>query len=379
MSDLPDCLQPAVEQIQKYQTQVSALEAKTDSLNEHIQDLSNKNERLVTQVKEDAEAYAVRIEEYEAEKANLRELNSVVGEQLKEKSSLVEELNANKTQLQEEKIKASSENLRVNVEQEVLSQNLESLSNEIEVLKGENAALKDENSALSLVNSAMHQRQEDNKGEKQEDNPVLLAEIERLKQELQAYQNGNTDLAFLQSENIRLTQRHGEITQEKMQASAKMHTAQNALQGVQDKLDAEIKKVEQLNFDLHGLQNLHKNLNDEKNSHLQDNKTLEVEKTDLEKQILHLEENIQRLETEKELLSLELTKEHKKADTLTQVINELRMKNEKLKSAISPSITPVSASVEPEIEALEINDSHEDMIEIVDSSKMGPSFPGEPR
>jgi len=377
MSDLPECLQPAVEQIQKYQTQISALEAKADSLNEHVQDLSNKNERLVHQAKEESDAHNAKLEEYEAEKLTLRELNAVVGEQLKEKSSLVEALSMSKNELEAKNSQASSENLRANVEQEALSQKTDSLNTQIEALKGENASLKEENSALTLVNSAMHQRQTDQQGETKEENPMLLAEIESLKQELNALKNGNTDVSFLQSENLRLTQRHGDITQEKMQASAKMHTAQNALQGVQDKLEVETKMVEQLNFDLQGLQNLHKNLNDEKNSLVQDNKTLEIQHSELDRTILSLEENIQRLETEKEMLNQELTKEHKKADTLTQVINELRMKNEKLKTGGSPAITAVMPSQEPQVEALEISDSNEDMIEIVESSKRGPSFPGE--
>jgi len=377
MSDLPECLQPAVEQIQKYQTQISALEAKSNSLNEHIQDLSNKNERLVQQVQEDADSFTAKEEQLEAEKLNLRELNVVVGEQLKEKSSLVESLNMSKNALEEKNSQASSENLRVNVEQVALSQKSDSLSTELEALKGENKALKEENSALTLVNSAMHQRQTDRREEPQVESPMLLAEITSLKQELTALKSGNTDVSFLQSENLRLTQRHGDITQEKMQASAKMHTAQNALQGVQDKLDAETKMVEQLNFDLQGLQNLHKNLNDEKNSLVQDNKTFEIQHSELDRTILSLEGNIQRLETEKEMLNQELTSEHKKADTLTQVINELRMKNERLKASGSPTISPLAPSQEPQVEALEISDANEDMIEIVESSKSGPSFPGE--
>ena len=275
MSDLPECLQPALEQIQTYQTQISALEAKNDSLNEHVQDLSHKNERLVEQAKEENVAYLTKLEEYEAEKTTLREINVVVGEQLKEKASLVDELNASKNALEEENTKASSENLRVNVEQEALNQKTQNLNSELESLRNENSALKEENSALTLVNSAMHQRQTDRPEDMpKEDSPILVAEIESLKQELQAYKSGNTDVSFLQSENVRLTQRHGEITQEKMQASAKMHTAQNSLQGVQDKLDEQTKMVEQLSFDLQGLQNLHKNLNNEKNSIVQDSKSL---------------------------------------------------------------------------------------------------------
>ena len=77
------------------------------------------------------------------------------------------------------------------------------------------------------------------------------------------------------------------------------------------------------------------------------------------------------------MLNQELTKEHKKADTLTQVINELRIKNDRLKSGIAPTIAEVSTPQAPEVKALEISNINEDMIEIVESSKTGPSFPGE--
>ena len=377
MPDLPVCLQPAVEQIEKYQTQILALEAKTDSLNEHVQDLSSKNERLVQQVQDESALHNTQVEKLEAEKTTLHDLNVVVGDQLKEKSSLVDELSVSKNALEEKNSQVSSESLRINVEQEALSQKTEVLGSELETLKSENASLKEENSALSLVNSAMHQRQTDRQDVSVEDNPILVAEIQSLKQELQSLKSGSTDLSFLQSENHRLTMRHGEITQEKMSASSKMHTAQNALQGVQDKLDAATKTNQQLDFDLRGLQNLHKNLNDEKNSHVQDNKLLESVKDELNAKILHLEEEIQGLETEKELVEQNLAKAHKKADTLTQVINELRLKNEKLKAGVTPVVNETPKAQAPEVKALEIKETADEDIEIVRLSSTGPTFPGE--
>ena len=377
MSNLPECLQPAVEQLQKYETHIATLEAKAQVLNEHIKDLSAKNENLVHQAKNENDNHVSQVKVLEEEKLSLRELNQVVNGQLQDKSSLVETLQASKSALEDENSKVSSQSQRLNEEQADLGAQTSQLSEELTRLKAENTALKDENSALNLVNSAMTQRYEDIQNKPEEQSPLLIAEVESLKSELNAYRTGNTDTAFLQSENQRLTQRHGEITQEKMQASAKMHAAQNALQGVEDERDASKKRVEQLEFDLQGLHKLHRNLNDEKNSHVQNSKDLEFEKRALDEQLVHQEENIQQLSTEKALIGQELEKERKKADTLTQVINELRIKNEKLKSGGLAKIKPkVSAAQEPEVEALEI-DSDDQMIEIVTSTKTGPSFPGE--
>jgi len=371
MSDLPQCLQPVLEQIQKYETQISALEAKSEALDEHVQDLFVKNENLVQKAKEESESHILQVKTLEEEKVSLRELNRVVNDQLQNKSSLVQTL-------EEENVKVNSQSQEVNDKQEALGAKTTHLNEELEKIKAENSALKDENSALNLVNSAMHQRYEDLGNAPTQENPLLLSEIENLKNELETYKSENTDTAFLQSENQRLTQRHGEITQEKMQASSKMHAAQNALSTLQNQLDDANKIIQQSNFDLQGLHKLHSNLNDEKNARIQDTKDLEFEKRALDEKLVHQEENIQQLVTEKALVSQELASERKKADTLTQVINELRLKNEKLKAGIINKIEPkTSAKEEPEVEALEISNTEDEMIKISKSTPKGPTFPGE--
>jgi len=378
MQNLPECLLPALEQLENYQTQIIALEAKTEALNEHLKDLSSKNEKLVTQAKDETEEHISKIKLLEEEKATLRELNHVINEQMQAKSEQVENLEASESILKEENTKVSSQSQEVNEKQALLDEKTQNISKELEQLKAENSTLQAENSALNLVNSAMRQRHEDIQNSAVQESPVLLAELESLKNELKAYQSGNTDTNFLQKENQRLMQRHGEITQEKMQASSKMHAAQDALSGVQNQLDEANRKIQQLEFDHQGLQKLHRNLNDEKNLHVQSGKDLEFEKRALDEQILHQEENIQGLKTEKEMITQELNAERKKADTLTQVINELRIKNEKLKSGGLAQVQAVpTAKEEPEVEALEIKDMSEDVTDIIRIKNTGPSFPGE--
>jgi len=404
MSDLPECLQPAAQQLEKYEVQIAALENKNSRLDEDISALKNDKESLEKKIEEELEASINAAENFETEKLTLRELNVVVSDQLREK---IEELNALSgtqteleaenghfknlnTELSEQKSKADLQQLHASISQEAISQRSDKVNEELEELRIQNKALKDENSALTLVNSAMHQRQlhavEEQSGGSS-DNSALVAEIERLTQELHTFRNDTSDEGFLRSENERLVQRHGEITQEKMQMSGKMHAAQNELGGVTSKLDAAVKNIEQLEFDLQGLQNLHKNLTDERNSLLEDNGELVVKNSELEEKAQQLGAIIQRITTEKEMVVQELNNEHIKADAMTEEVNHLRMKSRTLAEdikSLKEGVEKVSDDVfEPQVEALEIDmsttsESNDLDIDIVESqSSSTPHFPGE--
>ncbi len=403
MSDLPECLQPAVAQLEKYETQIAALESKNHNLDDNLRTLHEEKEALRQKIEEETKAHALALESFEKEKLTLRELNLVVSEQLKEKSQELSALNQSRSDLEEENSrfktlnsqlseqneKVSSESLHVNVQQEALSTEASRLREEVEKLRSENSALKEEVSALTLVNSAMHQRQQSlaQGTEGSVDDSALLAEIDRLKGELNKANSGEGgDISFLKSENERLMQRHGEITQEKMQASAKMHAAQDELVGVKARLDEASKHIEQLEFEHQGLQNLHKNLLEERDALIADNSTLVEDKAKLDEKVQHLSETIQRVSTEKELVEQELNQEHIKADAMTEEVNHLRLKSrtlaEEIKALKQEAQAAAEQDLQPEVQVLEIRDDEEvpgshDIEIVVPSTNEGPHFPGE--
>jgi len=337
MSDLPACLQPALEQIRKFETEITVMESEAKRLNENIFTLNSEKDELNKSLEEEKKAHLLAVETYEKEKLALRELNLVIRDQLHEKS---EELNGTSTtlfeleaengrvkelnsELSEQMMQVDSERARLNVEQETSSQENNTLTEE---LQKSNSSLKEENAALVLENSALKQRQLQN-DEDSIEKRLLLAELEQLKKELDTYKTENADTSFLQSENRRLVQRHGEITQEKMQASANMHRVQNELKEVEEKLNTTLKSLDQLEFEHQGLQNLHKTLQQERTSLLADNGTLVNEKAKLQEENENLNELIQRVTTEKERIMQELKQEHLKADAMTEEVNQLRIKS----------------------------------------------------
>lgn len=401
MSDFPECLQPAVEQISKYETKISILENEKQNLNENVQVLNNEKEELNRKIEDETAAHTSVVQNYEKEKMTLRELNLVVSDQLREKIEELNGLSTSQSQLEvenghfkslnnslsEQNTRVSSESLRMNAGQEALSHQTSRLNEELDELRNQNNALKEENSALTLVNSSMHQRQlDDSPGL---DNTELLTEIEKLKQELNVYKTDNSDISFLQGENARLVHRHGEITQEKMQASAKMHAAQKELLETNEKLASTLKALEQLEFEYQGLQNLHQNLTEERDSLIIDNGSLVNAKAELLEKTQHLGELIQRVTNEKELVTEELNKEHIKADAMTEEVNHLRMKSRTLAEDIKllkegASIVTFDNDAQPQVQALEIdmsedvNTREEHDIEIVaPKENVRSHFPGE--
>ncbi|PHR56498.1 MAG: hypothetical protein COA44_07770 [Arcobacter sp.] len=376
MSNLPECLQPVVEQIEKYEVQITALESKTENLDNDISSLRDEKQRLEDKIQVEISSAEEASKKFDTEKLTLRELNVVVSTQLREKIEELNSLNDSKTELEaenghfknlntelsEQKNQADTQQLRASVGNEALNQKTEQMSEELDALRTQNKSLSDENSALTLVNSAMHQRQAhalSEQGTSAGENSALVVEIERLKNELSSYVNDNSDLGFLKSENQRLTQRHGEITQEKMQASAKMHVAQNELTEVDLKLQTAIKSIEQLEFEHQGLQNLHKNLTDERNALANDNGDLVTKRAQLDEKIQHQGEVIQRITTEKEMVVQELNQEHIKADAMTEEVNHLRMKSrtlaEDIKNLKEGMEKATEDTFEPQVQALEID------------------------
>ncbi|MFC2074583.1 hypothetical protein ACFLR3_04960 [Campylobacterota bacterium] len=346
MSNIHECLQPAVEQLTKYETQISALESKNRSLEDDIQVLQDEKSRLNEQIAEDKEAHKLAVETFEKEKMTLRELNVVVSDQLREKSNEIEALTETNARLSEQNSRVSSESIRVNAGQEALSHQSQRLNDELEKLRSENESLRDK-----LLN----------KGE-----PTGAA---------------TGDSAYLESENKRLMQRHGEITQEKMQASAKMHAAQKDLEETISKLDTTQKSLEELEFEYQGLQNLHKNLIEERDALFDDNKDLLERNVELDERVLRLSERIQLVTTEKELLEQELAKEHVIEDGLADEVNHLRMKSRRLAEENKELREGHHDETETGVAVLEIdssNDLQADEIEIVaPSSSTGSHFPGE--
>jgi chromosome segregation ATPase len=405
MTELPECLQPAVEQLKSYEIQISDLESRNENLDEDLRVLNGEKEALQQQIQEESEAHALAVQTYEKEKLTLRELNIVVSDQLREKVAALNALQDASTELEAENgafknlndelaqqnSQVSSESMLAATQQEELAQQTESLNNEVEELRRQNAALKEENSALTLVNSAMHQRQSEAPLQETRSNdasPELEEEIKRLKQELHAYKTENKDESFLISENQRLTQRHGEITQEKMQASARMHAAEEALRTKVSELEQATATVNQLEFEQQGLQNLYKNLSIEKERLATLNAGLIDEKAGLDEQATHLSEQLQNLIAEKERIAQELSQEHTRTDVLTEEVNHLRLKSrtlaEEIKVLKEGLLLKPKENLEPQVEALEIDmsetDSQEEhpQIEIISpSGKTSPHFPGE--
>lgn len=401
MSDLPECLQPAVEQLKSYETQISALQSKNENLGDDLRSINDEKEALQKQIEEDNDAHARAVQNYEKEKRTLRELNIVVSDQLREKVAALNALQDSQSQIEvenavfkdlnDELSEQSSHSQHTAAEQEALSAQLQNIQAEIETLRRQNSALKEENSALTLVNSAMHQRQSDAQlqGSQVDDNSFRLnEEISRLKQELDGYKSQNKDEAFLISENQRLTQRHGEITQEKMQASARMHAAEEELRSKVSELEKALTMINQLEFEQQGLQNLYNNLSSEKERLAALNVSLTEEKAGLDEQVIHLREQLQVVTAEKERITQELSQEHTRTDVLTEEVNHLRLKSrtlaEEIKVLKEGLLLKPRESREPQVEALEIDMSEADVhdehpqIEIMAPfDKRGPHFPGE--
>mgnify|MGYP001059217826 CR=1 FL=1 len=347
MSDLPECLQPAVQQLKTYETQISDLESKNENLDEDLRALSDEKEALQKQIEEDQNTHAMAVENYEKEKLTLRELNLVVSDQLREKIAALNALQESSSQLEAENgafenvnnelLEQNSQSQQTTAQQQALNEQLQSLQAELEMLRRQNDSLKEENSALTLVNSAMHQRQSETQLQSSQENDTssqLHEEISRLKQELDGYKAQNKDEAFLISENQRLTQRHGEITQEKMQASARMHTAEDALKSKVNELEKAHTTINQLEFEQQGLQNLYDNLNSEKERLIALNTGVMEEKAALDEQVLHLSEQLQILTADKERINQELNQEHTRTDVLTEEVNHLRLKSRTLAEEI---------------------------------------------
>jgi len=401
MSDIPECLQPAVQQLKTYETQISALQSRNENLDEDLRVLNDEKEALQIQMQENNDAHALTVQNYEKEKLTLRELNLVVSDQLREKITALNALQESSSQLEAENgafknlnnelSEQSLQSQQATVEQEAMTRQLQNLQMEVETLRGQNSALKEENSALTLVNSAMHQRQSETQLQSSlpDDNSAQLNdEISRLRQELDGYKLQNKDESFLISENQRLTQRHGEITQEKMQASARMHAAEEELRSKVDELEKASAAVNQLEFEQQGLQNLYKNLSIEKERLAALNTSMIEEKAGLDEQVSHLSEQLQILTAEKERIAQELSQEHTRTDVLTEEVNHLRLKSrtlgEEIKVLKEGLLLNPKESLEPQVEALEIDMSEADVrdehpqIEIVSpSGKSGPHFPGE--
>jgi len=402
MADLPDCLQPAAEQLEKYEVQIAALESKNSDLSDNISKLRTEQEKLQNKIEEEAESSAKASQQFETEKLTLREINVVVSNQLRQKVEELNKLNSKKSELEAENshiknlnnelshqnTRANSDNLLASVSQEALAEETAQMSEELKTLRTQNKSLKDENSALTLVNSAMHQRQEQASQEKSavgdDNDSALVGEIERLKRELDLFKNDNSDEGFLRSENERLIQRHGEITQEKMQASAKMHLAQSQLNEIDTKLETTRKSLKQLEFEHQGLENLHKNLAQERTSLAADNDSLVNDKAQLEEKLLFLGETIQRITAEKEMVVQELSNERIKADAMIEEVNHLRMKSRTLAENIKGLRVGMPEVAEdmfdPQVQALEIDvpeDTSPLEVEIVTPSKNSePHYPG---
>jgi len=403
--ELPECLQPVVQQLTTYETQISGLQIRNENLDEDLKAIRNEKDTLQKQMQEEADAHALAVQTYEKEKLTLRELNVVVSDQLREKVAALNALQDSSSQLKAENgefknindellqqnSQVSSQSMLATAQQDELAQQTQSLKSEIEELRRQNSALKEENSALTLVNSAMHQRQSEAQLQSPKPNeasPALEEENRRLKEELSAYKTQNKDESFLISENQRLTQRHGEITQEKMQASARMHAAEEELRSKVSELEKASATVNQLEFEQQGLQNLYKNLSIEKERLAALNTGLVEEKAGLDEQVLHLSEQLQMLTSEKERIAQELSQEHTRTDVLTEEVNHLRLKSrtlsEEIKVLKEGLLLNPKQSLEPQVEALEIDmnepdtqDEHPDIEIVSHSGKTGPHFPGE--
>lgn len=339
MSDLPECLQPAVDQLRKNENIISMLKNEKQNLAENIKTLNNEKNDLLQKIEEEKILQASVIENYEKEKLTLREINVVVSDQLREKIEELNSLNSSQSglkdlneELSQKNSGLSSESLRINIGKEALSHQANELKEEIEELRSQNSSLTEENAALNLVRNAVNQRQfqVEDEGENFSEKRELLAEIERLKQELDVFKADNSDSSYLEAENARLVQRHGEITEEKMQASAKMHTAEKELFETSNKLQTCLKTIEKLEFEHQGLQNLYENLMEQRDALIADNAALSDENKRLEDKSIHISELLQRVSTEKDIIMQDLNKEHLKAASMTEEVNHLRMKSRTL-------------------------------------------------
>ncbi len=382
MSDTPECLQPAVEQLQRYETQISALESRNKNLDSEIESLLQEQSRLNGKILEEEEAHKLSLEVFEKEKTTLRELNNVVSDQLREKSQELEALEESNRKLSELNSRVSSESIRVNAGQEALSHQSQRLSEELEALRVENDALKEENASLKTVNtSALNQLESIPEGE--EGVTLLMGEIDRLKKELlQNKREGDPkESSFLESENQRLMQRHGEITQEKMQASAKMHAAIKDLEEVQQKLDTANSNIQRLESELQSLQDQYAILMEEKDNLIEDNLVLIDEKSDLDARVLRLSEEIQRVSMERDSMQQALTQEHIVEDSLTDEVNHLRAKSRRLAEEIKALREVRSQDVGEESVSVEIEpiEAQEDsfVVGTATSESSVPHFPGE--
>ncbi len=382
MSDTPECLQPAVEQLQRYETQISALESRNKNLDSEIESLLQEQSRLNEKIVEKEEAHKLSLEAFDKEKITLRELNSVVRDQLREKSQELEALEESNKKLTELNSRVSSESIRVNAGQEALSHQSQRMSEELETLRRENDTLKEENASLKLVNETEIKPLED-LPEGEEGVSLLMAEISRLKKELlvNKKQSDSKDQSFLESENERLMQRHGEITQEKMQASAKMHAAIKELEEVQQKLDTALSTIERLESELQNLQDQYANLMEEKESLIEDNLVLIDEKSDLDGRVLRLSDEVQRVKMERDSVQQALTQEHIVEGSLTDEVNHLRAKSRRLAEEIKAlrgghSVDANEESAPLEIEAMNTQEGSSEM-SAFSSENSGPHFPGE--
>jgi chromosome segregation ATPase len=173
-----------------------------------------------------------------------------------------------------------------------------------------------------------------------------------------------------------------------MQASARMHAAEEELRSKVSELEQAAAKVNQLEFEQQGLQNLYKNLTVEKDRLAALNTGLMEEKAGHDEQVLHLSEQLQTITAEKERIAQELSQEHTRSDVLTEEVNHLRLKSrtlaEEIKVLKEGLLLKPTESLEPQVEALEIDMSGTDVqdehpeIEIVSQSgKIGPHYPGE--
>lgn len=278
MLNIPECLAPAVEELEKNINQIAVLNEKNNTLEEEIQTLRLKHEEF-EKTKEDES------ENFRRDISSLEEENLSLNTQLRDKETNIEALTQDNDVLNEKVSRINSENIRVNAGQEALSHKTQQLNEEIDKMTEENRALKDELSSLKLMNSIAMQKNLDEQGISGDE--ALELEIKRLKQELLDSKNNtsdNTD-SFLQSENEKLIKRHGEITQEKMQASAKMHAAQSQLEEVVLQLDTARKSISELTFEYEGLQNLHQNIISERNALVDKNKSLEEKNRLLEQNL----------------------------------------------------------------------------------------------
>ena len=278
MLNTPECLAPVIEQLEKYTNQISVLNDRNSNLEEEVEALRLKQVEI-------EEARSKESDSFKRDISNLEEENLGLNTQLRDNDTTIEELKQDNDNLTEKVSRINSENIRVSAGQEALSHQTQHQNEEIEKMTEENKALKEELSSLKLMNSISMQKSLDDQGISGDEG--LELEIKRLKQALlesKSEKSDNTN-SYLEDENEKLVKRHGEITQEKMQASSKMHAAQNQLDEVVVQLETARKSISELSFEYEGLQNLHQNLISERNSLADEKKSLEEENSRLSENI----------------------------------------------------------------------------------------------